>query len=500
MNTAMKNKIYRSILALSAAVVLATGCNGFLDETDQSKFVANTADHFSSLLLGEFNYSYSPYAYVPFMTDEISDGVSVSQNNSGREYFRPFFCWQRDVEKNMTDYTQIDQSSYWAYCYKMIVICNNIFENIDKASESVPGEISYVKAEACFVKALMYFNLVNLYAEPYRAATAATTMGIPLKEDTGIETSYDRNRLDECYNKIVSLLNDGIAYITESGLTYDKTFKINEDAIRILLSRVYLFMGEWDKVISTLEPVMSHAKCQTMPDNGGKCVGPNSTDPKNLTWDTGNFEVVYAYGLGTESKIQANCSNYYFNASSDLYALYDETDLRRDLWFNAVFNKDTRATTVIPYKCSSSYYTKLGQVIMRYAEAYLNIVEAYARKNDVNTATTYLKKFLPSRHRTIDGIVLPSSQNELVSYIMDERLREYCYEEFFRWFDLRRMEESERPEITHEFAVMQNTTLVRTEVYHLMKNDPNYTLSLPYKEKDNNPMIMDYDRFDKVPY
>ena len=83
---------------------------------------------------------------------------------------------------------------------------------------------------------------------------------------------------------------------------------------------------------------------------------------------------------------------------------------------------------------------------------------------------------------------------------MDERLREFCFEDHFRWFDLRRLDESERPELVHEFKVMQNAVLVRTETYHLLKNDPNYTLSLPYKEKDNNPMIMDYDRFDKVPY
>ena len=131
--------------------------------------------------------------------------------------------------------------------------------------------------------------------------------------------------------------------------------------------------------------------------------------------------------------------------------------------------------------------------------AVIGIFAASCEKAEV-LEPTKLEKFLASRHTTIDGITIPTSQKDLIAFIMDERLREFCFEDHFRWFDLRRMEENERPELVHEFKVMQNAVLVRTETYHLLKNDPNYTLSLPYKEKDNNPMIMDYDRFDKVPY
>jgi len=482
----MKN-IFKSIFVFAAIATLASGCKGFLDEADQSKFIANSADHFSSVLLGEFNAMYDPFYLCPFMTDEITDGADVSLNSSGREAIRPAFCWQRDIEKNMTDYTRIDQSDFWAYGYKLIIICNNLFENIDECSESVPGEIDYVKAEASFVSAVMYFNLVNLYAEPYRAATATTTLGIPIKEDTGVETSYERATLAECYTKIVTLLTDALSYLEKSGIKYDSTSKIGEDVVRIFLSRVYLFMGEYDKAVSTLSPVMPHARLTKMVDD-------------DVTYMEGNKEVVYTYGLWTQSIIKSMCESYFFNTCNDLYEKYDESDIRREAWFYAKEDKDRGILIVTPYKCGSSYYTTIGQIIVRYGEAYLNIAEAYARKGDTQNATNYLEKFLESRHYVMDDVVIPSSQKELVAYLMDERLREFCYEDHFRWFDLRRMTEEERPEITHTFKVMQNAVLVRTETYHLLKNDPNYTLSLPYKEKDNNPMILDYDRFDKVPF
>lgn len=493
----MKHYIIKGFLAIAAVVTLATGCKGFLDEQDQSKFIANKADHFSSVLLGEFNASYDPFWLSPFMTDELMDGITVAQNTAGREQTRPAFCWQRDIEKNMTDYTQIDQSDFWAYCYKIIAICNNLFENLDDCTEDVPGEKEYVRAEADFVTALMYFNLVNLYAEPYRAATAATTMGVPIKEDTGIDDAYERALLSECYDKIVTLLTDALTSLKNSGIVHTEYYKIGEDAVRILLSRVYLFMGRWDDVISSLEPVMKNAKLHQMPDNGRPTQTSGSMNYR--TWEIGNKEMVYVYGCWTQSVIYRFCQNYYYNVSNELFDLYDNTDLRRDLWFKSTVDKDKGITIVEPYKCSS-YYTRVGQIVMRYAEAYLNIAEAYARKNDTSSAEAQLKKFLASRHTSIDGIAIPSNQKDLIAFILDERFREFCFEDHFRWFDLRRMEESERPELIHEFKVMQNATLIRTETYHLLKNDPNYTLALPYKEKDNNPMIMDYDRFDKVPY
>ena len=497
MITAMKN-IIKNILAIAAVVTLATGCKGFLDEVDQSKFIASTADHFSSVLLGEFNASYESFRtnghnaglnYTVFMTDELRDGVNVNQNTSAREVVRPLFCWQRDIEKNMSDYTQIDYSPYWAYCYKMIAICNNIFENIDGVVEEVPGEKAFVTAEADFVSAVLYFYLVNLYAEPYRASTASQTMGVPIVAGTGVEDAYDRSMLDECYDKILALLNDALAKIEESGLDYGVTYKISEDAVRLLLSRVYLFMENWDKVIETLEPVMGHAYLQN--------IERNASVTRTFTEDS--KEMVYAYGIWSYNNFDSFMTSNYFNVSSELYSLYEESDNRSFQWFTATLDKDKGEYVVTSTKNNKMCYTP-GVAAMRYAEAYLNIAEAYARKGETAEAVKYLEKFTATRHMTGSVVTVPSDQKELVSFIFDERLREYCFEDFVRWFDLRRMPESERPELTHTFKVMQGSTALRTETYHLLQNDPNYTLSLPYKEKDNNPMIMDYDRFDKVPY
>ncbi|MCF0176609.1 MAG: RagB/SusD family nutrient uptake outer membrane protein [Bacteroidales bacterium] len=477
----------KSLLAFVAIAVLANSCKGFLDETDQSKFLPRTADHYSSALLGEFNYKYAPNSYIQFMTDDLQDANTVTQNNSTREIYQPYFCWQKDVEMNMTSYVRTDQSSYWAYCYKVIALCNNLLENIDGVSESTVAEINYVKAEAYFIRAFLYFNLVNLYGEPYENADQAKdALGVPWKGSTGTDTYYNRESLATVYDHILSDIENSLSHLAASGLKYDNVYKISEEAVTIFLSRVHLFMKNYDKVITTLDPIMKKAK---LFDYSGIA--------STQTYEPGNGETIYCYGANTSNNVYSACTNAYFEADWGLFESYQEDDQRREKWFTWGVNSDKEITYIRPYK---HVYSNMGQCFIRYSEAYLNRAEAFAFKNSITVAKADVGTVISNRVLSkMENVTLPDTQDELIKYIYDERHREFCYEDYYRWFDLRRMGEKYRPEIKRTFKVYNSMAYIRTDTYYLRKNDPNYTLALPYKEKENNPMIMDYDRFDKVP-
>ena len=467
-------------------MVLASGCKGFLDETDQSKFLPRTADHYSSALLGEFNYNYAPFAYAQFLSDELQDANVVQMNNDTREIYRPYLCWQKDLELNMTSYAKNDHSTYWAYCYKVIALCNNLLENIDGVEEGTKAEIEYVKAEAYFVRAYLYFNLVNLYGEPYEnAEQAKTALGVPWKDASGVENYYDRVSLAETYENILSDIDNCLANLASSGLKYDSIYKISEDAVKIFQSRVYLFLKDYEKVVSVLEPVIKNAKL---------------VDFRYLsteTWLKGNVETVYCFGANTKNNVYSICSNAYFESNWDVFSIYQEDDQRRELWFTWSLDNNKEINLIQPYKHT---WSNLGQCFIRYAEAYLNRAEAYAFLNNASGAKADLEKVIASRITSgLENVSIPTSNTELVKYVFEERQREFYCEEHFRWFDLRRMGETYRPEIVRPFKVYESRNYDRTDTYYLRRNDPNYTLALPYKEKENNPLIMDYDRFDKVP-
>ena len=62
------------------------------------------------------------------------------------------------------------------------------------------------------------------------------------------------------------------------------------------------------------------------------------------------------------------------------------------------------------------------------------------------------------------------------------------------------MGEEYRPEIKHVFTYV-NDDEVREgqESYRLLKNDPNYVLPIPLQERENNPLIINNDRLEKLP-
>lgn len=102
------------------------------------------------------------------------------------------------------------------------------------------------------------------------------------------------------------------------------------------------------------------------------------------------------------------------------------------------------------------------------------------------------------RYSDVSGIVYPSNPTEVLTLVLNERRKEFCFEDHHRWFDLRRMEN--RPEIQHEFTLIENNgTRLGKEVYTLLSNDLNYTLPIPIQERNNNPLIRNNERYEKIP-
>lgn len=64
--------------------------------------------------------------------------------------------------------------------YEDIAIANYVIELIDDALGE-ENQRNYTKGEAYFIRALSYFNLVNLYGLPYNEATANVDLGDSIK-------------------------------------------------------------------------------------------------------------------------------------------------------------------------------------------------------------------------------------------------------------------------------------------------------------------------------
>ncbi|WP_163710060.1 RagB/SusD family nutrient uptake outer membrane protein [Mangrovibacterium lignilyticum] len=471
----------KKLLYITLILLPFWGCNDFLDEVDQDKIIPETTDHFASLLLKEFNYATNTtYRNVNYMTDDLRERNGADATNTKKKGMKTFYTWQRELEIDEDGGTVRYANSAWGDIYEDIAIANYVIELVDDAIGSIE-EINYIKGEAYFIRAYSYFNLLNLYGVPFNAATASSDLGVPLRLDTGVERTYRRSSVAECYSQVEADLEQAMMLIEESGLTKSK-WHPNAATCNLLMSRVLLYQRKWADVITYADKVLDKYSLSVM-----RTGIPFISDE--------NDEVLYSFQTGLISGWSSG-SEKYFAVTSELYNSYDDADRRKQTFFTGM-----TAETGEAYNWTAKYntsFTSMGFANFRVAEAVLNRAEAYAASNQATLAIDDIKMLDAHRYTSTDDVVYPDNDSEVLSYVLSERRKELCFEEHHRWFDLRRMDS--RPEIKHVYSVIDETGyLLQTETYTLFSDDPNYTLPLPLDERENNLLIRNVERYEKFP-
>lgn len=465
---------------LIALAIFSSSCNGFLDEVSQDQIRPNKADHLASLMLNECILYYPHFAGASHMTDDISEN-SIIQTNKKRNH-KTIYTWQNEIELDENG-NRINTNNAWADLYRSIAILNDVLLTVDDIEDS-EAEIAFVKGEAYFLRANSYFNLVNLYSEPYDPQKATEQLGVPIRLHHGVEQTYTRNSLKECYDQIEKDIVSARRELVRSGLK--KTlWHPTVEACDLLMSRVKLFKQEWEAVVEYADSVTQKRGMMRLLDS-------------MQFVNSSNSEILFSYLYNKREHNIEHMELTGFIVSGDLLSKFDEGN---DIRFNCFFTKHVNNRQINYYpKKFESYFTNAGIFNMRVAEAWLNKAEAYARLQDVASAQAALKKVIDNRYRQPNKVNIPSDSEKLLQFIYDERRREFCFEEHTRWYDLRRMGSEYRPEIKHIFTyVNENSIQEGRGAYRLLKDDPNYVLPIPLAERDNNPLIINNERMAKLP-
>ena len=147
------------------------------------------------------------------------------------------------------NYTAESTSALWAYAYYTISWANNIINNLEGkvSSEVTQQQVDNLMAEALFIRALCHFDLVITYAQPYTVQPNSLGVPVILVTENGLPA---RNTVKEVFDQVVADLLEAERLIsadyTRSGCD-DPAAVVSKSAIQALLSRVYLYMGEWQK-------------------------------------------------------------------------------------------------------------------------------------------------------------------------------------------------------------------------------------------------------------
>lgn len=448
--------------------------------------------------IGSINDYY--YSWLFTMDDDVEEYASTGvSNNSVIRKFRPFYSWTKDPFLNTETGKTVDDAC-WEKLYEHISIVNLIIEQVKNFPHDSLKLQNRVKGEALFLRGTYYYLLINFYAPPYTRENCDQDLGVPLKLTEYVEDVYfTRDVSARVYQQIVMDLKESISCL--EGIEQSTFYRGNVRAARLLLSRIYLYMGEWELAKEETRKLIEEEKVQLWDLNNKDWTDVKTSgvyDKKQHVLSLESPEILFTMGNAIMCKLMGTGSMYI--VSSELQEMYknypqEVEDLRYKAFFSPLASSHSRFCA----RKNPASMTKANvfeTFVLRAAEAYLNKAEAEAMLDDANAIST-LKNFMSKRFSKGN---LPAIDHlkgkDLIEFIRAERRREFCFEGQ-RWFDLRRYAvDSKYPtseEIRHVVYESVGNTAMIDGAYVLKpyaEDAPAYTLPIPQQEIDFNKGAM----------
>lgn len=498
----MKNIIKSILFTVVVAIGLGfTSCSDFLTEQSQDLAKVQSWRDLDEVLLGD-GYMHSAkvisqYGGIPsksgeegldilhFMADEFDMNDSDDNDYCDCRYSMfPFYTWQQDTGVDYKFKYSGGDAQYWNDLYKRINICNMVIYMIDElsaADENDALQMERVKGEAHFLRGMCYFFLANLYAQPYVPSDAETTPGVPIKTSEIIEDiEYLRASLSDTYGQIISDFDEAVRLL--DGKTAKSKYHGSKVASLLMLSRVYLYMQDWENAISYADQVLAmndNLQAISSVSPGGNYVSLSS--PETI-FSMGHYVIAANFSddsWGDDAPI--------FSVSEYMRNLYSDDDMRKGRYVGET-HSGYYDNAFLKYNLQYPNFGGDSEVssycLLRTPEAYLIKAEASAYSNDEPTARQTLDKFLRTRMTVVPDLASLNG-NDLIDFIREERAREFLLEGH-RWFDLRRYTVCEpypwSKTIDHAYKYYSSNyrkDLDYIDTYRLEKNDQAYTLPIP---------------------
>ena len=326
--------------------------------------------------------------------------------------------------------------------YETITGANLVIDNLPLVDDPNLADIDRARiiAEAKFIRAITYFHMINLYAQPVQVE-GGQSLGLPivLEAFTGEVIFPSRSSVEEVHQQIIADLNSALPDLNESFESATETRgRATQGAARALLSRIHLYRGEWQQAADLAAQVIASPVYelasdyafydQLTPEDVFVVV---NTDQDNGATGSGGWDNYYE---GSEQNGRGDAT-----FSQNLIDAFEEEpgDLRFTLKEEGT---DALAlTSFVSTKYNDAQNDISDAPLIRTTEMYLNRAEALAELNGVNQTSVDLINDLRSR-AGLPGYTTGdfASTQDLVDAILVERRKELCFEGHRRMDLLRR--------------------------------------------------------------
>lgn len=438
----MKKTFFKqSVVILLAPLVFGACKKDFLEvepigQQVSATFFANAADANKAITscYGHLNQWFvAGFAHLAI--------TSISSDDAEKGSVPGDAAFMNDFDNFTFSPTQFIIDDYWKGQYNGINLCNQSIDNIPNIDMDPALKARFV-AEARFIRAYHYFNLVRAFGD------------VPLLKRVPVtpeEINPARTSKEEVYDFIEQDLTEAAAVLPASYPASD-IGRATKGAAMAMHAKVKLYRRDWPGVLTLTSQVIALPYALATDFNGiFRISGENNAESI--------FEVqsnTFASDCGTYSQyseVQAvrNQFGWGFNVpTTSLENAFEPGDVRKAATImyrgqttpegdlittiapNPMYNKKVYVPSSVPNPCGWGYGRDQNRRILRLADIYLIRAEAANEQNDTTEAKVYLNAV---RNRAGLASIDAISKENLRNKIWNERHVELAMEDD-RFFDL----------------------------------------------------------------
>lgn len=319
--------------------------------------------------------------------------------------------------------------SFWENTYVAIYKANAILEGVSKSQKLDQKTADQLKGEALFLRALLHFNLTNLYGK------------VPYITSTNYIANKVASRMpeEEVFKLIFADLEEAKKLLTESYPTTERT-RANKYVVSALLARAHLYKGNWEEAEKESSVLIGNELYKMEKDDLSKLFLKSSTSAilqlqSNATLNASEGATFYSTSQNVNHKTVF--------LSDQLLQAFEPGDKRFAKWTSL----RTRAGKSVYMPCkyketfTSAPDSKEYSIVFRIEEQFLIRAEARAHLNNFEDAQKDLNVI---RNRAGLDNTTAATLPDMLTAILQERNVEFFTEMGHRWFDIKRMKQAEQ--------------------------------------------------------
>ncbi|WP_316791372.1 RagB/SusD family nutrient uptake outer membrane protein [Pedobacter frigoris] len=447
----MKKFKYIAVQLLFCCMVFS-GCDKYLDVEPKGKQLLKTTNDFDLWLNASIFTTEMSSPYLDYMTDNM-DYLSVNTPPINLADF--VYTWAPQFTNDVAAPAYL-----WADHYQRISLYNTVLLGIDAAEGGTASQRNSLKAEALLGRAYSYFYLVNEYAKPYDAATAATDLAVPfVTSDNVSQKAPPRTTTAEIYKHILDDINAAIPNLPDDNS--GARFRGSKPAAYSVLARVYLCRREYTEALRYAELALANTRA-TMIDYTTPASFPTTQNVVS------HPDAIYGKGYAAAG----------IPIALDFKASFASNDARRTILYSS-WTSTARGVTAF-YAAAVTPTFQLTNSGTTVQEMRLIAAECAARANNLTDALNHLNIVRRARYTGTSRDFSSADQNVVFTEVLAERRRELPFHSL-RWFDMRRFD------MENTMQAVTRTNAQNTVIATLEPHSPRYTLQIPIQVTAFNP-------------